>query len=85
MPEPNRRRSTAKSAIAQAIDIQIVLAKDALNEKTPANVRAQVSRAWCDLEECKRILRGKPSPGSYRPGPPEDKQAKSLAPVMSEG
>jgi hypothetical protein len=37
---------------------------DCLNPKTPVHVRAALMRAWCDLEERKRVLRMKPLPKS---------------------
>lgn len=40
---------------------------DAENPKTKPHIRAQCVRAWDILEERKRILRGKPLPGQFRP------------------
>ena len=42
--------------------MQDVLAKDALDPGITPSARAQVARAWCELEERKRILRMKPKP-----------------------
>ena len=62
-----RMKPGRRGTLHQILDMQRVLVQDALNEKTPANVRAQVARAYCELEERKRILRGKPLPGSLKP------------------
>lgn len=42
--------------------MQRMLLADALKPETTAPARAQVARAWCELEERKRILRMKPKP-----------------------
>jgi hypothetical protein len=42
--------------------MQEMLMADALNPELPAVARAQVARAWSELEERKRILRMKPKP-----------------------
>lgn len=39
----------------------------AINPKLSAASLAQLARAWDVLEERKRILRGKPLPGQFRP------------------
>lgn len=49
-------------AFADAVALQQMLMKDALNPETPARERAQVACAWEKLEERKRILRMKPKP-----------------------
>jgi hypothetical protein len=55
--KPGRR-----GALSQILQMQGVLAKDALDPKTTPSARAQVARAWEVLEERKRILRMKPKP-----------------------
>jgi hypothetical protein len=62
-----RLKPGRRGTLHQILEMQRVLVADALSPDTPPNVRAQVSRAWCELEERKRIIRGKPLPGSYRP------------------
>jgi DNA-binding transcriptional regulator YhcF (GntR family) len=39
-----------------------MLLADGMNPKTPPRERAQVARAWKDLEEQKRIIKMKPAP-----------------------
>jgi hypothetical protein len=60
--KPGRRGS-----LHQILAMQHALVGDALAEDTTASARAQVARAWCELEERKRILRGRPLPGSFKP------------------
>ena len=47
--------------------MQRMLLADALKPETPARERAQVARAWCELEERKRILKMKPKPKDVDP------------------
>jgi hypothetical protein len=62
--QPGRRLS-----LAQALDFQRELHAFVDKGVKPIEL-ASVARAWCDLEERKRILRGKPLPGAYKPLPP---------------
>ncbi len=55
--KPGRR-----GALSQVVDLQRLLFADANNPETSASVRAQIARAWCELEERKRILRMRPKP-----------------------
>jgi hypothetical protein len=41
--------------------MQKMLLTDAMNPKTPARERAQVARAWTDLEDQKRKIKMKPT------------------------
>jgi len=63
-------------AYKQLFDLQDVLYKDAVNEATPAKDKAACARAWEALEERKRIMRGKPLPGSFKP------EAKPKRPIL---
>ncbi len=57
-----KSRPKCSTAFSQAVAIQRVLLDDALNPKTTASARAQLARAWCELDERKRIIRMKPKP-----------------------
>jgi hypothetical protein len=57
-----RMKAGCRGALSQLIDMERILAKDALNPTTKPSARAQVARAWEVLEERKRILRMKPKP-----------------------
>lgn len=57
-----RMKPGRRGALSQIIEMQGVLAKDALDPDTTPSARAQVARAWEVLEERKRILRMKPKP-----------------------
>ena len=57
-----RMKPGRRGALAQILDLQRVLFESALDPGTTPSARAQVARAWCDLEERKRILRMKPKP-----------------------
>ena len=55
--KPGRRGS-----LIQLCEMQRALYRDALSEEITATARAQVARAWCELEERKRVIRMKPAP-----------------------
>src|SRR5438552_1359327 len=57
-----KSRPNCSTAYSQAVAMQHVLLADALKPETPPRERAQVARAWCELEERKRILKMKPKP-----------------------
>lgn len=48
--------------MTQLLDLQHRLAQDALNPETSPSVRAQIARAWCDLQEERRKLQMRPLP-----------------------
>lgn len=48
----------------EAVELQDIALRDCRDAKTPPHIRAALMRAWCDLEERKRILRMKPLPKS---------------------
>jgi hypothetical protein len=47
-----------------ALELQEIALRDCRNAETKPHIRAALMRAWCDLEERKRILRMKPLPKS---------------------
>jgi len=55
--KPGRR-----GALAQLLELQRMLVKDGVAPETTAPARAQAARAWCELEERKRIIRMRPKP-----------------------
>jgi hypothetical protein len=55
--KPGRR-----GTLAQILDLQRMLYQTALDPETTPSARAQVTRAWCELDERKRIVRMKPKP-----------------------
>ena len=54
-------------AYKQLFEMQSVLHKATVDDSTPAKDKAACARAWETLEERKRILRGRPLPGSLKP------------------
>lgn len=70
----------------QALEIQTLLMADLRDEETKPIARAALARAWEVIEERKRILRGKPLPGSKRPATeaPKTKGVKLLLPPTEE-
>ena len=69
-----------RDALRQAVALQALLLADAENPETPPTARAAVARAWRDLEDQKRILRGH---GAPRQVPAVNERSKSAqkAPV----
>ena len=72
MPEPKPKRPR-NTPLKQAVAMQAVLYQDIMSPDTRPSDRAQLARAWDTLEERKRVLRGKPLPGSLKPPPPKPK------------
>jgi hypothetical protein len=68
-----RRKAGAKLSMSQALDFQMQLHAFAMKQGVKPLELAGCARAWCDLEERKRILRGKPLPGALRPVAPAPK------------
>lgn len=83
-----------RNAIRQAVEMQAlciesarILDKDVRSVNSNPDTRAKagtalsnITRAWRVLEEAKRVLKGDPSPGSYRP---EKKPRKSRAAMLT--
>jgi hypothetical protein len=63
----------------QVVELQNLVFEAAKKEGSEGKNLASLVRAWCDLEERRRILKGKPLPGSYRP---ERKAKKSNGDVF---
>jgi hypothetical protein len=61
-------------AYRQAFEMQLVLFRVVMDDATPPQGRALCARAWDVLEDRKRIIRGKPLPGAYRPENPRPKR-----------
>lgn len=55
-----------------AVEMQRLLADDVRSPDTRPSDRAKCVLAWDKLEDRKRILKGKPLPGSQRPEKPKD-------------
>lgn len=79
-----RMKPGRRGAVLQLLDMQRFLVADALNPDTTPAARAQVARAWEVLEERKRILRGRPLPGSLRPEKAKPKHAGLLHASFTE-
>ena len=54
-------------AYRQVVKIQDILFQTIEANGVKASELAGLARAWCDAEERRRVLTGKPLPGSYRP------------------
>jgi len=65
-------------AYKQLFELQDVLFKQTLDPNTEAKDKAACARAWEQLEERKRILRGRPMPGSLRPSENRNKQRRTF-------
>ncbi len=55
----------------QVVELQDLVFNAAKEEGPKGKALASLTRAWCDLEERRRVLTGKPLPGSYRPEKPK--------------
>lgn len=66
----------------EAKRIQKLLLSDIENGKTKPTTRATLARAWCELEERKRILRGRPLPGQLRPVAPAKPKRRRQPPIL---
>lgn len=58
---PKTRPTKGKDA-RQAIELQELLMRDANNDQTSAAVRAQIARAWGDLQKLRLQMAMKPAP-----------------------
>jgi len=64
-----RLKSGRLTALRQLLALQEVAFKAAIEPKVKPRDIAALSLAWERLEERKRVLRGKPLPGSLKPEP----------------
>jgi hypothetical protein len=76
-----RIRPGRRIAIRQALQIQQRVFEESLKSGVKPSDLAQLARAWDCLEERKRILRGRPLPGSLKPEKPRRNHA--IPPVVS--
>ena len=51
-----------RAPLSTAVELQHLLVEKAHSKDCTPAAAAQVARAWCELEERKRILRMKPAP-----------------------
>ena len=65
----------------QLLAMQDVLFLATIDANAELKDRAACARAWETLEERKRIMRGKPLPGSHRPEPERKRKAPSTTVV----
>jgi hypothetical protein len=68
---PTRIRPGRRNALRQALELQRRVYEDAIKPDVRAADLAQLVRGWDTLENRKRILRGRPLPGSLKPKPKE--------------
>ena len=71
--------------MSEALELQRILMDRCRNPKLKSSVLAACCRAWCDLEERKRILRGVPLPGMLRPTDDPAQMAKRLRRHATDG
>ena len=74
-----------KSAHLQAVEIQLLLLQDMRDTKTTAASRAQLARAWSDIENRKRELRNRPLPKPVDVVEQKRRRAPPAAPTISLG
>lgn len=78
---PVRIRPGKRNALRQALQLQQRVFEEGVKAGVKPVELAQLSRAWDVLEERKRILRGRPLPGSLKPekpkSPKQDRQKTS--------
>ena len=65
-----RIRPGRRCALRQALQIQERVFEESLKSGVKPSDLAHLARAWDCLEERKRILRGRPLPGSLKPEKP---------------
>jgi hypothetical protein len=63
-PKPGEVRNRPQK---QVVELQNLVFEAAKKEGSEGKNLSSLARAWCDLEERRRILKGRPLPGSYRP------------------
>ncbi len=61
-PKSPKTRPIYSTAYANALQLQRLLVNDANDPELRPNFRAQIARAFCELEECKRKLKMRPLP-----------------------
>jgi len=73
-----RIRPGRRNSLRQALQIQQRVFDEGMKSGVTPGALAQLARAWDILEERKRILRGRPLPGSLKPEKPKSKQKINL-------
>ena len=84
LTEPRRYSVSTRQALKDVLEWQALLLKDGRSDKTGPADRAKLAQAWERLEERKRVLRGRPNPGSYRPSEPKRKPTPTLPPYTEQ-
>jgi len=80
-PHPLTLAMRKTKSLTQLYGMQAVLNVAVLDPTTPTKEKAQCALAWERLEERKRILRGRPLPGSLRPKPETKRAHRKPQPV----
>lgn len=62
-----RNKPSNRRAITEVLDMQHLIYVQSTQTDLKPKDRAALAKAWDTLEERKRILRGKPLPGSLKP------------------
>jgi hypothetical protein len=65
-----------RNALRQALQLQQRVYEEGIKKGIRPIELAQLARAWDVLEDRKRILRGRPLPGSLKPEKPKNKQRR---------
>src|ERR1035441_648610 len=85
-PLSPKTRPTTSTAFRQAKELQTLAFTTAFEQGTTASARAQLMRAWSELEERKRILRMKPKPKDIDVDPRNHRPARgSVQAQLSDG
>lgn len=79
-----RIRPGRRNSLRQALQLQQRVFEEAVKPGVKPLECAQLVRAWDCLEDRKRVLRGKPLPGSYKPEAPKPKRSQLNAFALSE-
>ena len=73
-----RIRPGRRGALAQLLELQRIVFEAAAATGITATGLAALVRAWCGLQETKRVLRGKPLPGALRPDLDNQQLARAI-------
>lgn len=76
-------RDAKRRKIVQALTAQEVFYKDMTNNELPPKDRSMAARAWIELQDCIRILKGKPLPGVLKPGDRVSRPQRKLATISA--
>lgn len=74
-----------QSPYSQALELQRIALRDCRDDETTPAQRAQAMRAWCDLEDRKRIIKGKGLPKSVPANNEPRKSKRSAASPVEPG